>query len=402
MSEFYPPRLNPTLVHLCQGIAPLVGRWQYQMNLEIQPACLEKLAALGDRRLLLLSNHPTFHDGMAMFLLSARLGEVFHYLVAYEAFLGLQGRLLQRLGAYSIHRGLGDRRSVAQTVELLMQPACRLVIFPEGGCSFQNDTVMPFRSGAVHLALQAMSKLIKRGEPQPELYIIPVSIKYRYTGDMSQVIHNTLSRLERTLQISVVSTSSFYQRLRAVAERVLVGLEQDYDLHTAEMAQMDWNQRILHIKTHLLQRCEQKLGIDSAAREPARERVYRIQHILESGAEVGAQDFWTYDIHKATVRLLNFDAIYDGYVAADPTPERFLDTLTRLEREVFGIDQPPPKGYRTVLLRIGEPVNLKDHFERYQQDRSGTVSTLTQQIQQDVQRNLDSLNNALKPPGTQA
>lgn len=83
-----------------------------------------------------------------MFLLSARLGEVFHYLVAHEAFQGLQGRLLTtRLGAYSIRRGLGDRRSVAQTLELLMQPACRLVVFPEGGCSFQNDTVMPFRGG---------------------------------------------------------------------------------------------------------------------------------------------------------------------------------------------------------------------------------------------------------------
>ncbi len=391
MSEFYPPRLNPTLVHLGQSVAPFVGRWRYQMNLEIQPTCLEKLATLRDRRLLLLSNHPTFHDGMAMFLLSARLREVFHYLVAYEAFPGLQGRLLQGMGAYSIRRGLGDRRSVAQTLELLMQPACRLVIFPEGGCSFQNDTVMPFRSGAIHLALQAMSKLVKRGEPQPDLYVVPVSLKYHYTGDMSQVIHDTLSRLEKTLQIP--AASDFYQRLRAVAERVLVGLEQDYDLHTAETAQMDWNQRILRLKTYLLQHCEQKLAIASAPGELARERVYKIQHVLESRAAVGAEDFWTYDIYKATSRLLNFDAIYDGYVGADPTPERFLDTLTRLEREVFSIDQPPPKGYRNVLLRIGEPVNLKDHFERYQPDRSGTVSTLTQQTQQSVQRNLDILGN---------
>jgi hypothetical protein len=369
------------------------------MNLEIHPTCVEKLATLRDRRLLLLANHPTFHDGMAMFLLSARLGEVFHYLVAYEAFLGLQGRLIQGLGAYSIRRGLGDRRSVAQTLELLMQPACRLVIFPEGGCSFQNDTVMPFRNGAIHLALQATSKLVKRGEPQPELYVVPVSIKYHFPGDMSQVIHDTLSRLERTLQIP--AAANFYERLRAVAERVLAGLEQDYGLYTAETAQMDWNQRILHIKTYLLQRCEQKLAIASAPGELPRERVYKIQHILESqAAALASDDFWTYEsIYKATERLLNFDAIYDGYVAAAPTPERFLDTLTRLEREVFNIDQPPPKGQRNVLLRTGEPVNLQDYFERYQQDRSGTVTTLTQQIQQNVQRNLDILNDSLGPPG---
>lgn len=396
MSEFYPPRLNPTLVHLCQRAAPFVGRCHYRMALEIDPTCLEKLTTLRDCRLLLLANHPTFHDGMALFLLSARLGEAFNYLVAYEAFKGLQGRFLQRIGAYSVRRGLGDRRSLAQTLELLMQPACRLVIFPEGGCSFQNDTVMPFRVGAVHLALQAMSKLIKRSDPQPDLYVVPVSLKYHYTSNMTQVIHDTLSRLERVVQIPAASNS--YQRLRAVAEQVLIGLEQDYGICTVKTTEMDWNQRILQIKAYLLQHCEQTLAITSAPGEPARERVYRIQHILESRAEaLGTDDVWTYEsIYKATTRLLNFDAIYDGYVAADPTPERFLDTLTRLEREVFGIDQPPPKGYRNVLLRIGEPVNLKDHFERYQRERSGTITTVTQQIQQTVQSNLDSLNSSFQ------
>lgn len=394
MSEFHPPRLNSTLVHLCQNAAPFLGRWHYRMTLEIHPTCLEKLATLREQRLLLLANHPTFHDGMALFLLSARLGETFHYLVAYEAFKGLQGPLLQRIGAYSVRRGLGDRRSIAQTLELLTQPACRLVIFPEGGCSFQNDTVMPFRVGAIHLALQAMSKLVKRSEPRPDLYVVPISLKYHYTGNMTQVINDTLSRLEQTLQVP--AASDFYQRLRAVAEQVLVNLEQDYGLYSAETAQMDWNQRILYIKTFLLQHCEQTLAITSAPSEPARERVYKIQHVLESRAKALDQetkDLWTYEsIYKATIRLLNFDAIYDGYVMADPTPERFLDTLTRLEREVFGINQPSPKGDRIVLLRIGEPVNLKHHFERYQQDRSGTVSDLTQQIQQTVQKNLDILN----------
>jgi 1-acyl-sn-glycerol-3-phosphate acyltransferase len=385
MSEFYPPKLNPVFVRLCQSVAPLLGYWQYRMTLEVDNSSLEKVAAIQDHRMLLLCNHPTYHDWIAVFLLSARLGEVFHYLAAIERFKGSEGRFLQTLGAYSIRRGLADRSSVAQTLELLTQPQCRLVVFPEGGCSFQNDTVMPFRVGAVQMAFQAMNKLVKRGEALPDLYTVPISLKYRYTGNMHQVIEETLKRLEKALQISPKS-SDFYDRLRTVAEEVLVGFEQDYNLNTQETPILPWNDRIQCLKTQVLQQCEQKLGMTAAPGEPMRERVYRIQHLLESREDTRTTDE---AIQKATVRLLNFDAIYDGYVAAAPTPERFLETLIRLEREVFGIGQPPPKGDRKVIIRIGEPVNLKDYFERYQQNRSETVTTLVEQLRQNVQSLLD-------------
>lgn len=389
MSEFYPPRLNPVFVRLCQSISPLVGHWHYQMDLKMESSCLEKVANLRDRRLLFVSNHPTYYDWIAVFLLSARLGEVFHYLAAHERFKGTEGHFLQRMGAYSVRRGLADRSSVAQTMELLMQPTCRLVIFPEGGCSFQNDTVMPFRVGAVQIALQVMAKFIKRDEPLPDLYVVPLSLKYRYTEDMTQIIHKTLSRLEKALQIS--AQPSFYERLRAISEQILVGFEQDYGLYSAEIAQQSWNQRIPRLKAHILENCEQKLAIVSTPNTRDRERVYKIQHVLESWSQMATDDIWTLDtIQKAMARLLNFDAIYDGYVAAAPTPERFLNTLTRLEHEVFG-DKRLSKGHQRVTIRIGEPVNLKDHFDRYQQDRLNTVNDLVQQLHQTVHSNLELL-----------
>ncbi len=363
------------------------------MHLEIQPDCLERLKALGSARIVLLPNHPTYHDWNAIFMLSARLGEMFHYLAAYERFQGFEGWFIQHLGAYSIRRGLGDRPSVAKTLELLMQPEIRLVIFPEGGCSLQNDTVMPFRSGAVQIPLQALSKLARHSETVPDLYLVPVSIKYRYTGNMRPTVRNTLSRLERALRIYRSAKASDYERLRAIAKKVLVGIERDYDLYSFEVEQLGWNQRIARLKKQVLQSCEEKLGIEPAGDTPLRERVYKLQHVLELQAEqLSADDFWNYEaMHHAAVRLLNFDAIYDGYVADYPTPERFLDTLVRMEREVFSIGYPAPKGHRRVMLRIGQPVNLKEHFKAYQQDRSGTVNQLLQTLHQDMQLNLNSL-----------
>ncbi len=280
-----------------------------------------------------------------------------------------------------------------------MQPNNRLVIFPEGGCSFQNDTVMPSRVGGVQLAFQALNRFAKQGEGIPNLFAVPVSIKYRYTRDMAPVIRQSLNRLEKTLNISAEGND--YDRLRTIAETVLTNIEQEYNLHTPEVDQKPWNDRIAALKSRVLQECEQLLGLRSSPNELARERVYRIQYAIRDGndeleedslAEPSHPNTWTLKtVEQAMFRLLNFDAIYDGYVAANPTQERFLDTLTRLEREVFRIDQPPPKGHRQAKVRIGDPINLRDHFDEYQKNRANAVDSLVLQIQQTVQQNLDML-----------
>ena len=405
-SNFYPPQLNPFLVRLAQFIAPYVARSFFRFELVISPDCLAKMRSLQNQRLILLPNHPTFQDPIVMFVLSEKLGQAFHYLAAYDLFNGSFGGIYQRLGVYSIRRGLVDRPSIAQTLELLAQPGCRLVVFPEGGCSFQNDTVMPFRVGAVQIAFQAMSKLVKQGEPLPDLYVLPVSIKYRYTQDMQEVINQTLHRLEQALNLKVVSGSTPYERLRAIAERVLVKIEQDYGLHPPATNQQSWEQRISLLRIRILENCEQQLGISSNPNELVRERTYRIEYVLKTKADKleteevmpkfptseGDQASSFELIEKSVKRLLNFDAIYDGYVAEKPTPERFLDTLTRLEREVFDIDKPSPKAYRQARVKIGEPVNLRDVFADYQGARAYTANAVMLNIQQAVQKNLDLLS----------
>ncbi|MEP0892306.1 MULTISPECIES: 1-acyl-sn-glycerol-3-phosphate acyltransferase [unclassified Leptolyngbya] len=402
--DFYPPRLNPALVTLLQIIAPLLGRWRYRIKLQLTEGSRERFRAVANYPLLLLPNHPTHVDWMAMFLLSGQVHDQFHFLAAIERFRGGEGWWLQRIGAYSVRRGLGDRSSVAQTLELLSQPHCRLVIFPEGGYSFQNDTVMPFRAGAVQIALQSMARQVRQGNPVPDLMVLPVSLKYRYTSNMTSVIDRTLQRLERTFDITP-NTSDFYQRLIQVADYCMMGLEQEYGL-VIERG-LPWNERIQLIKDHVLQCCEQVLDINPVPNEPLRERVYRVQRTLDAQtASFMLDDTWTYEaIQTATARLLNFDAIYYGYVATDPTPERFLDTLIRLERSIFGIDQPPSKGDRIVEAHIGDPINLKNWFEEYRRDRSATTDHLTEKLRQEVQNGLDRMNrsgfNLRLPPPSQ-
>ncbi|MCW6037254.1 1-acyl-sn-glycerol-3-phosphate acyltransferase [Spirulina subsalsa FACHB-351] len=382
MPNFYPAQTHPLLTRFVQSLASPVAYGLYRLQVKVSEEDVALLRSLSDQRYILMPNHSNFQDGVVLFLLSARVGQLFNYLVAYDNFRGLLGAFLPRIGAYSIKRGVGDRESILHTLDLLKQPACHMVIFPEGGCSFQNDTVMPFRTGAVQMPLQALNTLAKQGDTLPNFYLIPVSLKYRYTSTMQSTIAESLHQLESTLGI-IPPEQDFYPRLRAIGEQVMQNLEREYQITTPP--HLDWNQRIEAIKTHVLNYCEQELNIIGSAHLPMREQVYKIQSLLETETqETTAHQ----KIYRATIRLLNFDAIYDGYVAENPTPERFLDTIIRLEREVFHLDQPPPKGHREVQVKLGNPINLKDYWSAYQEERPRVIEQLTRRVQQVVQDNL--------------
>ncbi|MEM9487052.1 MAG: 1-acyl-sn-glycerol-3-phosphate acyltransferase, partial [Cyanobacteria bacterium P01_F01_bin.116] len=159
---FFPPKQQPLLIRLVQSVSYGVLQSLYRCGLIVSDDDVAKLRAIDGARIVYVCNHPTMEDGMVLFGLAARVGQLWHYIVARESFQGLQGKFLQWMGCYSIRRGLGDRASIAQTLSLLKQPQARVVIFPEGGCSYQNDTVMAFRSGAIQMPLQVMAQLAKK------------------------------------------------------------------------------------------------------------------------------------------------------------------------------------------------------------------------------------------------
>ncbi|MEL6552658.1 MAG: 1-acyl-sn-glycerol-3-phosphate acyltransferase [Cyanobacteria bacterium J06621_11] len=399
---FYPPKQQPLMTRLVQSISYPLARVLYKVRISVSEEAVGKVRKVEDARLVFVCNHPTMEDGITLFVLSARIGQLFYYIVAYESFKGWIGSFIQRLGCYSIRRGLGDRASISQTLSLLKAPKCRVVIFPEGGCSYQNDTIMPFRSGAIQLPMSVLAQLAKKAdspEDIPDVCIVPLSLKYRYQQPMKRVIEQTLARLEEGLSLDVGDRDN-YQRLRQIAKQVIVRIETEANLTVEET--LDWNERIERLRNIFIEKCESAVGIEPNVNDPIRERVYRVQAWLEDAdlvdgeaeqdVQLGPNQVKPEKVVWDTIRLLNFDAIYDGYVAQSPTQERFLDTLIRLEREVFHIEQAQPKAARTAYFYIGEPINLKDYLSDYRRDRTGTIEQLSGELRQTMQSNLDKLS----------
>ena len=397
-SKFVPPQRNDVLTRILQSISYLVVYLLYKARLVVDENDVATIKAIADKRVVYLPNHSNLDDGLIMFLLSARVGQLFNYVVAYEAFRGLIGKLMQIVGAYSIRRGVGDRDSIIQTLQILQQPQCKLVIFPEGGCSYQNDTVMPFRSGAVELSFKAMEKIAKKENTVPDFYLVPLSIKYNYKNATTTEIDRGLKELETALNLQSGS-DDFYSRLRNVGDRVLSNLETEYGISAQSS---DWNQRMDRLRKQMLDYCEKKLSLVPSPTLPNRERIYKVQSILFFLDRQDRQPEIDYEhIYQTTVRLLNFDAIYDGYVADNPTKERFIATIDRLEREVFNLDRPKFKGWRRAIVKIGTPIDLKEYWQGYQNkpqtigrdlqldSRQETIDYLNHKAQQIVQANLN-------------
>jgi len=428
---FYPPRPKPPLVWLVQRLNAHITQWKCQAKLVIAKDELNRLKALKGDRVVYFANHPTFGEPVLMYELSARLRKQIYFMAAYELFQGPMRHFFQGVGAYSIRRGLVDRKSIKQTIDLLRQPGCHLGIFPEGRCSFQSDRLMEFQPGGVQLAFQALSKLPLEGGQAPAMYAVPVSIYYQYQEDLKGAVEETLVELEGALELLPLTEPladplppeaiaqlppQAYARLKRIALGILQRIEADcqaWNLALPPLEEGDWNARIDALRDAILDRCEQELGLASNQGQPRRNRAYRIQAALadrqtkldaeaenanandgnvDAAANVAA--FPTGLIQRSIERLLNLDTIYDGYVRENPTPERFLDSMARFQREVFQIDQPPAKRQRKAKMKIGEPINLADYLDDYGRDRNSTVDKLCNQLRDTMQSNLDVMVQA--------
>lgn len=102
--------------------------------------------------LLIVANHQTYFDP---FWIAVPVKRKLRFMAWDRAFdLFLIGRLIRYLGAFPVNLQRGSRQSFRQAIKFLREGA-NLFIFPEGAREFSNGKLLPFKSGAVKIALKA-------------------------------------------------------------------------------------------------------------------------------------------------------------------------------------------------------------------------------------------------------
>nr|CAA9279039.1 hypothetical protein AVDCRST_MAG63-3413 [uncultured Armatimonadetes bacterium] len=422
--DFIAASPSPLVRGLCRASLPVVLPWVLDVvGVDYEESELARVRALAPHRVLITPNHPTNTEPALLFHLSAAVGQPFFFLACREAFdplWGLWGQVIRRIGAFSVVRGTADRASFRATREILARPGAKVVAFPEGEVYSQNDSLLPFHSGVIQLAFWALEDLRKGGDSGSPLYILPVAIKYVFTRDMSRAILASLTRLENFTGVPPHGDTPPYVRLRHIGRAMLHSLETEYRLsgrdegrgmrdegkkspdppHPSSLAphpseEEDLTPRLDAIKEAILQRVASAAGVALPKGETLPERMRALIHVIETVTREEPHDKTPYDTELRRQqseralpllndlrRLANWIAVYDGYVRADPTPERMVDTLQRLERECFG--KTYVRGPRRCRVRIGEALDLGTCWGAYQNGKRAEVAKVTRAVEASV------------------
>ena len=378
---------------------PLVNRLHLKgLTLDIDAESIARLKMTDRYPTVLAPNHAASADSAVVFLLSKRHSQpYYYYMVARETFDtgklgGIRSFLMQRCGAFSIVRGTADRNAFRTAREILSKGERPLVIFGEGEISRQNDTVMRFERGITQLCFWALDDMQKVGVNQP-LYIVPIGIKYRYPQDMWHAIDAALTDLEETILPPAERTPiERYERLRRIGVAVFKTLAAEYQYKLDDSLPLDAH--IEKLKEQILFHTEQIMGIHPDGDMLTRVRALKNRVDAEVYKDIDQMTEYERKIHEELLqkfqqfypnlnRLVNFIAISDGYVAEVPSAERFLDVITRLEREVFGSAK--KQGPRVASIRVGDPINLRDCYDTYKQEKRETVEQITLELETAVQ-----------------
>jgi 1-acyl-sn-glycerol-3-phosphate acyltransferase len=416
MLDFRPPLESPFLIWYVNLVLPLYMKLKlHDTTIRIKDGALNRFKRLQGKHTMICPNHSNRHDPQVVGMFARAAGEHFNFVAAREVFDydgGANGWWLQHLGVYSVVRGAADRESFKTTRRILSQGTKKLVLFPEGELSRQNDTVMPLESGAAQMAFWAMQDMEKSGatigpnEGEKTVYIQPIAMKYTYPRDISSSLRETLKTLENKLGIQAAEDATFYVRMRALAEKMLGTIEKEYGIRPADGANM--NDRLKSLRRHILVNLARILEVDlpKDARDLECVRILRNKlddFIFEDEKKMTEYERHVHEekqrVYKSYYRDLNrvvtFICIYDGYVTEHMTQERYSDVIERMEIEIFDGD-PSIKGPREILIDVGEAIDLSDFYADFKKEKKATIQKVTDLIFEEISMMLADLDKGRK------
>jgi len=369
-------------------------------RLRLNPHDLDRLKTIPkDSGLILTANHSDGMDPRICIELSRRSHRRFTYMInaeAFEEWHGLYGWLLQRLGDFSVERGGNDQAARRYAIDVVKKGHDILIMFPEGEVSYLNDLVQPFKTGAVHICLQAITET-KKTNSSWTTYLLPVAIKYYYRKPIGLILDKKIRAIEKRLLIRA-SLFTFQEKIIRIMATILKRQEliSSSEMISEQLTRLKEETRLA--QDALLSKIETKypqLQID-----PKTQFIDRVQKIISFlrgqllrkklfSSETGIQLQKDILDLKETIQMSEWQP---QYIDLTPSEERLAETVMKLEREVFKIKNIHPLGNRDCLVRIGAPLDIGRYVESYQKD----PSTLSHKISEELRENIQLLINNMK------
>jgi len=398
-TSFHPAKHNRLIIWAIQFWNALDLAWRNRLH--IDPRDIETLKNIPkNSSLILAANHSDEIDPRICIELFRRSHRRFTYMVnaeAFEKWNGIYGWLLQRLGSFSVERGGNDQTARRYAVEIIKKGNEALVMFPEGEISYLNDLVQPFKTGAIHIGLQAIVEN-RATNSSWTTHLLPVAIKYRYRKPIGLILNKRIHAIEKRLLINANSLN-FQERIIRIMAKILKC--QEFIDHTQKISEQltELKRQIVEVQTTIFPEIEAKypeLQID-----PKTKLIDRMQKtIFFLRGELNQKNLLSLDARiqlqkdiKEIKRIIQMAGWQPQYIELDPSQERLAETVMKLEREVFKLKTPSPLGNRTAFISIGPALDLGRYVESYQKDPSTTTHQITEELHTNIQLMIEKTPN---------
>ena len=300
---------------------------------------------------------------MVLGSLSYAVGRPFSIVASWHVFmqLWLQTFLLPRLGVFSIYREGTDREALKTAMQVTAEAERPLVIFPEGVISRHNDKLNHLMEGTALMARGA-AKQRAGTNPPGKIVVHPVAIRYIFEGDIEAAVPAVLRDIEHRLTWHPQDHLPLKERIAKIGGALLALKEVEY-FGAPQPGNMI--ERLQGLIDRLLVPLENEWVKGRREKEiVGRVKLLRTAIVPEmiNGDlnEAELQRRWR---HLADMYLAQQLSCYPpDYLAADPTPERILETIERFEEDMT--DRARTHSPMRAVVEVGEAIHVSPERSR--------------------------------------
>lgn len=389
--EFRPAKHCDWIIWVAQLGNALDLAWHNRLRINASDLEIFKTIPQGSG-LILTANHADETDMKVCIELSRRSRRRFTYMVtseAFDEFRGIAGWWLQRLGGFSVDKGGNDQTARRYAVDVVKKELEVLVIFPEGEIYYLNDLVQPFKTGAVHIGLQAIAET-RKTRPNWTSYLLPVAIKYRYHKTIVSVLNKKIRRMEKHLFMRK-NFLTFQEKLINIMAKILKRQELFDQIKIVSEQLIKLKEQVREAQDKIISTIESKYGqIKFDPKIQFGDRAQKMISFLRK--QLGQKKLLSVETRiqlqkdfNDLKRAMQMTAWQPQYIDLNPSEERLAETVVKLEREIFKKKRPRFLGRRDVFMRIGAPINLGIYTEAYVKNPSATSHKIAEELRDNIQ-----------------
>lgn len=150
------PHPSPILFEFCRYLGWFISKIVWRIEFE----GTENIPPESGKGLIVAPNHQTYIDPVWVTLPVKRKFRYMAWDAAFEWFF--VGSLIRRLGAFPVKtaKDKGGKLDAMKKSLKLLRDGATLVVFPEGEREFSDGELLPFREGALRLAMETDTQIL--------------------------------------------------------------------------------------------------------------------------------------------------------------------------------------------------------------------------------------------------